>query len=52
MALVRAKCDCYIDQVRRQGEKFEYDGPKNPNLEPAKPAKGADEPETEDKQDK
>jgi len=36
---MRALNDCYIDQIRREGEEFEYSGPENGNLEPA------DEPE-------
>jgi hypothetical protein len=34
MAWVRAVRECYTDQVRAEGEEFEYSGPDNANLEP------------------
>jgi hypothetical protein len=39
MARVRALRDCYIDQIRLEGEEFDYTGPKNENLAPTKKAK-------------
>lgn len=47
MPKVRALRDCYVDRLRREGDVFEYSGPKNPNLEPVKnaPVKTEEEPE-------
>lgn len=34
MAQVRAKTKCFVDNgIRNEGDVFEYDGPKNTNLE-------------------
>lgn len=52
MARVRALQDCYIDQIRRQGEEFEYSGPKNENLEPVKKQKNGPEDDESDGQQK
>lgn len=39
--LVRALRDCFVGSYHGAGEEFEYDGPKNENLEPVKTAKRA-----------
>lgn len=36
MAKVKALCNCFVDSYHPEGEVFEYDGPKNPHLEPVK----------------
>jgi hypothetical protein len=34
---VKANTKCFIgDTLRQEGEKFEYDGPENPNVDPVK----------------
>ena len=35
--IVKATKDCFVDSTyRRDGEEFDYKGPKNTNLEPVK----------------
>lgn len=35
---VKAVVDCYVDNTYRvKGERFDYSGPKNENLQPVKP---------------
>ena len=50
MALVRAVRDCYVDCLRREGDVFEYNGPKNGNLVPAKKKVATDEDEKDSSQ--
>jgi hypothetical protein len=40
MAKVKALCNCFVDSTfRSEGEVFDYEGPKNPHLEPVKGSK-------------
>lgn len=43
---VKAIRNCFVDgTLRHEGERFEYSGPKNKNLEPVKaPKSAADDP--------
>lgn len=36
---VKALRDCFVGDYRKEGEQFEYNGPKNENLEPVKAKK-------------
>ena len=47
MAFYRAKVLCYVDNsIRNVGDEFEYNGPKNTNLEPVGGSDVGDEDET------
>ena len=51
--IVTALVDCFVDgTLRKKGEQFEYNGPKNENVKSAKRAKADAEEQAADAEEK